>query len=100
MIFVRAGVENGVHDQLCQKGLWKETGTITLSLADGIVSQTKEEQLRISALKRRIKRAQRFVRQYVKPGRSLADELIAERRAEAKRESDENEVANRAHPST
>jgi len=55
------------------------------------LSQTKEEQLRITALKRRIARAQRFVRQHVKPGVSLVDELIAERRAEAKRESDEDE---------
>jgi len=37
-------------------------------------------------MKRRIERAQRRVRQYVKPGLSLADELIAERRKAAKRE--------------
>jgi hypothetical protein len=42
--------------------------------------------LRITTLKRRIERAQRRVRGYTKPGRSLADELIAERREAAKRE--------------
>jgi hypothetical protein len=37
-------------------------------------------------MKRRIERAQRLVRKYVKPGTSLVDELIAERREAAKRE--------------
>jgi hypothetical protein len=37
-------------------------------------------------MKHRIARAQRHVRKYVKPGVSLVDELIAERREAAKRE--------------
>jgi len=37
-------------------------------------------------LKRKIKRAQRFVRKHVKPGTSLVDELIAERRAAERRQ--------------
>jgi hypothetical protein len=37
-------------------------------------------------MKHRIERAQRRVRKYVKPGVSLADELIAERREATKRE--------------
>ena len=45
----------------------------------------EDDELRITTLKRRIKRAQRRVRRYIKPGRSLADELIAERREAAKR---------------
>jgi hypothetical protein len=40
----------------------------------------KDDELRITTLKCRIERAQRRVRRYMKPGRSLADELIAERR--------------------
>ena len=40
----------------------------------------KDDELRITTLKCRIERAQRRVRRYIKPGRSLADELIAERR--------------------
>jgi len=43
-------------------------------------------ELRITTLKQRIERAQRRARQSVKPGVSLVDELIAERREEAKRE--------------
>jgi len=41
---------------------------------------------RISLLKRRIKHAQQRIRQQVRRGVSLADELIAERRKEAKQE--------------
>jgi hypothetical protein len=42
--------------------------------------------VRITTLKRRVEQAQRRIRRYIKPGRSLADELIAERREAAKRE--------------
>ncbi|MGO9864431.1 MAG: AbrB/MazE/SpoVT family DNA-binding domain-containing protein [Terriglobales bacterium] len=51
---------------------------VILSMADG--------ELRITTVKRRIERAQRLVRNYVKPGTSLVDELIAERREAAKHE--------------
>ena len=40
----------------------------------------ENDELRIITLKRNLARAQRLVRQYVKPGTSLVDELIAERR--------------------
>ncbi len=53
---------------------------------DEIVLRLEDDELRISTLKHRIQRAQRRVRRYVKPGKSLADELIAERREAAKRE--------------
>jgi hypothetical protein len=45
----------------------------------------KDDELRIKMLKRRIERAQRNVRRYVESGRSLADELIAERREASRR---------------
>ncbi len=45
-----------------------------------------EDGVRISTMKQNIERAQRHARQYIKPGVSLADELIAERREAAKRE--------------
>jgi deoxyribodipyrimidine photolyase len=41
---------------------------------------------------RRIKRAQALVRRYIPEGRSLADELIAERRAEAQQEEQQSEL--------
>ena len=40
----------------------------------------ENDELRIITLKRNLARAQRLVRKYVKPGTSLVDELIAERR--------------------
>lgn len=49
---------------------------------DEVVLRIEDDE-RISALKRRIERAQRFVQQHVKPGTSLVDELIAERRKAA-----------------
>jgi hypothetical protein len=39
---------------------------------------------KIRAFKRNLERARRLVRKYVKPGASLADELIAERRGESR----------------
>ena len=42
--------------------------------------QIKDNELRNSTVKDRVERAQGRVRRYIKPGRSLADELIAERR--------------------
>jgi AbrB family looped-hinge helix DNA binding protein len=53
---------------------------------DQVILSLEEDELRITTMKRRIERAQRRARQYVKPGVSLVDELIAERREAAKRE--------------
>jgi len=50
------------------------------------MKRIKDKDLQLSALKRRIKRAQRLVRRHVKPGTSLVDELIADRRRAAARE--------------
>lgn len=57
-----------------------------IKAGDEVILRVEDDELRIMTLKRRIERAQRRARQYVKPGVSLVDELIAERRAEAKRE--------------
>jgi AbrB family looped-hinge helix DNA binding protein len=57
-----------------------------INAGDEVVLRIEDDELRITTLKRRIERAQRRVRQYVKPARSLAGELIAERREAAKRE--------------
>ena len=52
--------------------------------AENIAEKTslpnENDELRIITLKRNLARAQRLVRKYVKPGTSLVDELIAERR--------------------
>jgi AbrB family looped-hinge helix DNA binding protein len=60
--------------------------TLGIRAGDEVVLEMKDDELRISTVKSRVERAQRRVRRYMKSGRSLADELIAERREAAKRE--------------
>ena len=59
-----------------------------LGVANGgeIILRWEDDELRMSTLRQNIARARRRARQYVKPGVSLVDELIAERREAAKRE--------------
>ena len=57
-----------------------------INAGDEIVLRMEDDELRITTLKRRLERAQRLVRKHVKPGTSLVDELIAERREAARRE--------------
>jgi AbrB family looped-hinge helix DNA binding protein len=57
-----------------------------IKAGDEVILRMEDDELRITTMTRRIERAQRRIRQYVKPGVSLADELIAERREAAKRE--------------
>ena len=52
--------------------------SVTLRVTDG--------ELRVVARSEAVRLAQERVRKYVQPGRRLAEELIAERRAEWKRE--------------
>jgi hypothetical protein len=56
---------------------------------EDILMSIKDGELRVYTLKQAIERAQRFVRQHVPEGVSLVDELIAERREEARREMEE-----------
>lgn len=57
-----------------------------IRVGDEVVLQILDDELRITTLKRNIERAQRLVRKHVKPGTSLVDELIAERREAARNE--------------
>jgi AbrB family looped-hinge helix DNA binding protein len=57
-----------------------------IKAGDEVILRMEDDELRITTMKHRIERAQRLVRKYVKPGVSLVDELIAERREAAKRE--------------
>ncbi len=57
-----------------------------ISVGDEVVLRIEDDELRITTLKRRLERAQRLVRQHVKPSTSLANELIAERREAARNE--------------
>jgi AbrB family looped-hinge helix DNA binding protein len=57
-----------------------------INVGDEIVLRIEDDELRITTLKRRLERAQRLVRKHVKPGSSLVDELVAERREAARNE--------------
>lgn len=57
-----------------------------IKTGDKVILRMEDDELRITTIQRRIERAQRVVRKYVKPGVSLVDELIAERREAAERE--------------
>jgi AbrB family looped-hinge helix DNA binding protein len=56
-----------------------------IEVGDEVVLRIEDDELRITTQQRRIQRAQRRARQYVKSG-SLVDELLAERRAAVKHE--------------
>ena len=57
-----------------------------VQVGDTVLLRFDDGELRILTPRQAIRRAQELVRQYVPAGRSLADELIAERRLEAARE--------------
>ena len=57
-----------------------------LEPGDEVIMRIEDGELRILTRAEAVKRAQAVVRQHVKKGRSLVDELSAERRAEAARE--------------
>jgi AbrB family looped-hinge helix DNA binding protein len=59
-----------------------------LGLKDGdtVLWEFSNGEARLTTRAANIKRAQELVRKYVKPGVSIVDELIAERREEAARE--------------
>ena len=54
---------------------------------DELELRVEDQELRISTLRRNIERAQKLLRKQVKHGKSLVDELIAERRQASRRES-------------
>ncbi len=61
----------------------KALGIVT---GDEVGLRIEGGELRLSTLRGRIEQAQRLVRRHVKPGTSLVDELIGERRKAARRE--------------
>jgi AbrB family looped-hinge helix DNA binding protein len=73
--------ENGrvVIPASVRKALGVETG-------DEIILEREDDDFRITTQQRRIRRAQRRARRYVKSGTSLVEELLAERREAAKNE--------------
>jgi antitoxin PrlF len=54
-----------------------------LKVGDEIDLRIEDNEIRISTLKSRLERSRQRLRKFVKPGRLLSDELIAERRGAA-----------------
>jgi AbrB family looped-hinge helix DNA binding protein len=59
---------------------------LDLHPGDPVVLMLDDGEVRVRTLRQAVKRLQEFVRSYIPEGRSLSDELIAERRAESQRE--------------
>ena len=57
-----------------------------IEAGDEVVLRIHDDELRITTQQRRIQRARRRARQYIKPGTSLVNELLAERREAARNE--------------
>ena len=57
-----------------------------IKVGDEVVVEMVDREVRVLSRKEALARAQKLVRNHVPAKRSLADELIAERRAEAMRE--------------
>lgn len=57
-----------------------------ISPGDEVLLRLEDDELRITTQKKRLERARKLVRKYIPAGRSLADELIAERREAARKE--------------
>jgi AbrB family looped-hinge helix DNA binding protein len=57
-----------------------------VKVGDDLLLEIDESGLHVRSVRHAVKLAQQTVAKYVKPGRSLAAELIAERRREAERE--------------
>ena len=51
-----------------------------IKVGDEVLLRMRDDELRITTQQRRIQRAQQRARRYLKPGTSLVDELLAERR--------------------
>jgi AbrB family looped-hinge helix DNA binding protein len=59
------------------------------SEGETLIAQIEDGELRLFTRKQALRRARELIRRFVPEGRSLADELIAERREEARREAGE-----------
>jgi AbrB family looped-hinge helix DNA binding protein len=57
-----------------------------VGVGDSVILRVKDDELHISTIRGRIRRAQERAQRYVKPGTLVSDELSAERREAAKNE--------------
>ena len=64
---------------------------------DTVTAEVVDGEFRIVSPKVALKRVQALAEKYKKPGVSVVDELIAERRAEARREMEEADAWRKSH---
>jgi AbrB family looped-hinge helix DNA binding protein len=57
-----------------------------IEVGDEILLRMEDDELRITTQQRRIRQAQRRAQRYLKPGASLVEELLSERREAARNE--------------
>jgi AbrB family looped-hinge helix DNA binding protein len=62
---------------------------LQIKLGDTVVLRLDKDEMRITTLRKRLAETQEFLKKYAKPGSSVVDELIAERREAARRELEE-----------
>ncbi len=62
-----------------------------LSPGDSVVMSVQDGVLTMESLQARVRRVQQSLRRLIDPDRRLSDELIAERREEARKEAAEND---------
>jgi AbrB family looped-hinge helix DNA binding protein len=83
-------MEQAVRSRISEKGRlvipisFREA--LGIDIGDEVDLRIVDNELRISTRRSRIQQVQQRLKQYAKPGRLMSDELIAERRKEAKRE--------------
>jgi antitoxin PrlF len=59
---------------------------LDIKVGDEVDLRIEDNELRLSTIKTRVARAQQRLRRFIKPGRVLSKELIAERREAARHE--------------
>lgn len=62
---------------------------LQIKSGDTVVLRLEKDEMRITTLRKRLAETQEFLKKYVKPGSSVVDELIAERREAARHELEE-----------
>jgi len=87
---VADAIENGTHGskwQICRSG--SNPSGVGLRSGEKLEVSLDEEGIHLRTQRQMIARSQAIMRKYASAGRCISDELIAERRLEAKREEEE-----------
>ncbi|MGA7860115.1 MAG: AbrB/MazE/SpoVT family DNA-binding domain-containing protein [Terracidiphilus sp.] len=81
---LQARVQVGEKGRLVIPAAMREA--LGIGVGDAVDLRVEDNELRISTMRSRIRRAQERIRQVIPPGISLSEELSAERREAAKHE--------------